>query len=538
MFFNQLKKHRQFYILVSLFWIIGCAQVNPLVGGPKDTTAPSFDPELSSPKNGQLNFSGNEVQIKFSEYIKLNNANDNIIVTPQLKERPTVVAKNKKFSLTFNEELEENTTYTINFNRVIQDITEQNDSIFQFVFSTGAYIDSMSIRGTIKDGFTNKNLENYLVALYPTNHAIPFDSIPLQMKPTYIGQSNTSGDFEINYLKKAAYYVFVFNDENRNLKLDASENRGFSSTFPIELIDSMPKIEMRSFKEADDTLRRISTTFEFPGKLTLVFNQAPDFLRVTNNSGIQLVQEETEREDSLIYWMETVPVEQTEFYLEINNAKDTLKPLLKNTPKGGKPQVLLLENNIVSGKLLPKERLKITVSEPISFMDTSKVHFFNRDSVELKMPGYKIQNLRTLEFDSVGTEYFKVVIDTGAFKSIYKYENPTESSFFFESRPLTYFGTLVLNIDTTFITEVFIELLNDKQEVVATRPFAKSMRFENLAPVQHQVRMILDANGDGKWTSGSLQNGLQPEQVIYNTNPIDVKSQWEREVDWLIEKIE
>ena len=187
--------------LIILLLIVSCAQISPLVGGSKDIYAPTIDSSKTFPTNGALNYSGNQIVIKFNEYIKLNNPNHNIIITPQLLEKPTYTVKNKTFTLVFNGNLEENTTYVINFNGAIQDITEKNDSIFQHVLSTGDYIDSLKISGNVTDSYTNKAISKCLIAIYPATKAINFDSIPYLLKPTYIGQTDKFGNYNINYLR-------------------------------------------------------------------------------------------------------------------------------------------------------------------------------------------------------------------------------------------------------------------------------------------------------------------------------------------------
>ena len=212
--------------------LLSCAQTSPLTGGPKDQYAPAIDSAKTSPYNGQINFADDKVIMKFNEYIKLNNPNDNILIIPQMNEKPTIMAKNKRLVITFNEPLQDNTTYTITFNNAIQDITESNDSVFQYVFSTGNYIDSLQIVGNVRDAFTNQLQKEMLVALYPKSLDANFDSIPLKFKPTYLCQTNAGGKFELNYLKDGVYYVFTFKDKNKNLLYDSGEPIAFMEEKP------------------------------------------------------------------------------------------------------------------------------------------------------------------------------------------------------------------------------------------------------------------------------------------------------------------
>jgi hypothetical protein len=210
------------FILLAVLVIAGCAQINPLHGGAKDNFSPSIDSAGTYPLSGQTNFKSDKVVIKFSEYIILNNPSDNIIITPQLEMKPEISAKNKKLTIEFQEPLADSTTYTISFNHAVSDITEKNDSVFQYVFSTGTYIDSLNVTGRITDAFTNQPNEGFLVGLYGVDTEAEFDSVPAKDRPIYIAQTNKSGNFQMNYLKAGEYYIFAIDDENRIVKLDQS----------------------------------------------------------------------------------------------------------------------------------------------------------------------------------------------------------------------------------------------------------------------------------------------------------------------------
>ena len=62
----------------------------------------------------------------------------------------------KTVTLTWEDTLENNTTYSIYLNETVQDITESNDSLMVFVFSTGDYIDSLSYQVKVIDAFTSQ----------------------------------------------------------------------------------------------------------------------------------------------------------------------------------------------------------------------------------------------------------------------------------------------------------------------------------------------------------------------------------------------
>lgn len=521
-------------LLFSLI-LTQCAQINPLQGGPRDTFAPQIDTIQSYPKNGTTNFQDNFIELKFKEFISLNNPSENIIITPQQKIAPEVEVKNKKLKLTFQEPLEPNTTYTINFNRAVSDITEKNDSIFQVVFSTGAFIDSNQLAGEVKVSRTNRAAANYMIGLYPKVDTIQFDSIPYLSKPYYMAQTNDQGQFNMKYLKAGSYYIFAMDDQNRNLKLNDGESVAFMQN-PIEvgLVDD--QIEMKAFLPDAGQLKMRSTTYTYPGKITIAFTGAPSSYSIRDLEGkINLEKDLSSQPDSLIYWLAENPRPKMQFLINLQGVSDTIKPLYKNLPEAGKPVLLKMENNLKQMSLLPKDTLKITFSEPLKKWDMNSIAFLDKDSTELPKSEPTQIGLRTLAFLNMDKAMRHLKIDSGAVQSFYAHtiEEPYWASF--EQLDTTYFGTLFLNMDSTVYAGAVVELLNKENEVVAKQRVKNRLVFVDLIPGDYQLRLIVDLNGDGEWTTGSIKESRQPEQIIYNKELINIKSKWEKEVDWIIQ---
>ncbi len=49
------------------------------------------------------------------------------------------------------------------------------------------------------------------------------------------------------------------------------------------------------------------------------------------------------------------------------------------------------------------------------------------------------------------------------------------------------------------------------------------------------MKMIYDTNGDGKWTTGNYTIHQQAEKIIYYPGEINVRSNWDLELDWKVE---
>ena len=103
-----------------------------------------LDPAI--PSNFSTNFEAKEIVLQFNEYFVLDKPLKNIIITPVPSQSPSYRIKGKKLIIGLEGELKDSTTYTINFGDAIKDITEGNvTKNFNYVFSTGSYIDSLSL---------------------------------------------------------------------------------------------------------------------------------------------------------------------------------------------------------------------------------------------------------------------------------------------------------------------------------------------------------------------------------------------------------
>ena len=75
-----------------------------------------------------------------------------------------------------------------------------------------------------------------------------------------------------------------------------------------------------------------------------------------------------------------------------------------------------------------------------------------------------------------------------------------------------------------------IQLLNDKDEVVRELPAKQEgTRFDYLAPTTFYLRLYIDQNADGKWTTGDWQQKRQPEPIYYFPKKLKLRANWDFE---------
>jgi hypothetical protein len=219
----------------------------------------------------------------------------------------------------------------------------------------------------------------------------------------------------------------------------------------------------------------------------------------------------------------------------LNGIEDTLRPLYKSSIE---TKSMTAATNIKEGKLQPNEHLKITFSEPILFesISSEKIRVMTSDST-LITPIWEVENLRTLVLTNPLDQAMILQLDSGVVKSLYNHTNTNKININFENLPMSYYGSLVINTDSVFNAPVLIYLLDSKGNAIDTANYSKQIEFKNIPPGEYQLRLVIDEDKNGIWSSGSLPLGVIPEKVIYFNETITVKSKWVKEVDWFLKDL-
>ena len=119
-----MRNHLFVIVLVIALAFSSCANrgAGPQ-GGPRDTIPPKVLKE--TPANGTLSFSGKKIDIHFNEYIQLDDIQKNVLISPPQQTPPEVKAVGKSLSVVFQQDLQDSTTYTIDFGAAICDYNEK-----------------------------------------------------------------------------------------------------------------------------------------------------------------------------------------------------------------------------------------------------------------------------------------------------------------------------------------------------------------------------------------------------------------------------
>lgn len=231
--------------LVMIVMVVSCAnRGNGPQGGLRDNRAPKF--VMSSPSPSSVHFAGKSIELEFDEYVQLSNPQSLITVSPPQLQKPSYSASGRKVRIEFNDTLQSNITYSIDFADAIRDINEGNSvKNLHYTFSTGEQLDTMEISGLVVSGADLTPQNGITVVLYDGKSDAPMSQIPL-----YVSRTDTTGRFTFRGLKNGTYQVCALSDNNFNLILDDGEPFAFLAT-PVKTY-----FETESYS---DTLRHYAT---------------------------------------------------------------------------------------------------------------------------------------------------------------------------------------------------------------------------------------------------------------------------------------
>ncbi|MDO4230280.1 MAG: Ig-like domain-containing protein, partial [Capnocytophaga sp.] len=240
-----------FVLMISLTILWQCARRGSPTGGPQDKTPPKL---LSTePKSGTTRFEQKKIRLLFDEFVITKDLRKQLIISPPMENFPTIepTSASKKLEINIVDTLKPNTTYVLNFGNSIQDYNEGNPyTDFKYVFSTGDYVDSLSVKGIIKDAISPKPDNFVSVMLYDYNEKY-HDSLIYKGRPTYITNTLDSlTSFKIDYLRDGKYVMVGLKDKNNNYRFDQKEDKiAFLDTIVTVGKDTIISYELTLFQE-------------------------------------------------------------------------------------------------------------------------------------------------------------------------------------------------------------------------------------------------------------------------------------------------
>lgn len=539
--------------LFLLLLLSSCAQVVAPSGGKKDEKAPF--PKKYTPDSAATHFHSKTVEIQFDEYVLLKDLNNQLIISPPMEKQPEIRVRNKSLLIEFKEPLKDSTTYTINLGNAVQDIHENNPiRNFRYVFSTGSYVDSLSLKGTIQNALSLSPEKGVLVMLYKDLQ----DSVPYKQVPSYFGRTDDNGNYRISNVKAGTYKVFALHDANANYKINPGEMMAFAPQ-PLNLLHN-DTMNFLLFKEDVEKQKLLKAYQAAHGKVVLGFSKPVEGLKLRPlNFSVSDVQKEIVETnatgDTAIFWFTSPKTDS--LILEVSDKDkifDTLRYKLITRAKmisqnKGEAPRLVINANV--GRDRPFDLntpIRFEFNNPVMDIspdlfsklilrkDTAKKNLFTGGKIEQihKKRTSRIYNWRDTTGSIKENGLYHMIILPGAFRDMFGFTNDTVRTDF-KTQELRYYGTFKLHLHIAK-GKYLLQLLDEKDGVVREQKIndGEEVYFEYLNPAKYRMRLICDTDGNGKWSTGNYLRHIQPEHVIYNVESVMIRSNWDQELDWYV----
>ena len=513
--------------IVILIFISSCANKVSPTGGAKDEIPPQLLNAI--PEKNSVNFNAVEITLNFDEYVQLNDASNQILISPIPAKAPLIKAYKKSVVITFDSLLQANTTYAINFGRAITDVHEGNvNDTINYVFSTGDNIDSLFIKGIVKDAQTLKSSAKYSLLLYAIIDRSNLNEL-IKEKPTYFGRTDDQGFFKINNLKKGSYYLIAVDDKNNNYLVDEEESTGFiSGVIDLPINDDL---NVYSFKQAPKDLRLVKNTlldrttalvvYNLPSKLNCsdIGNKYADkdFYFVSSNSG-----------DSLTISLRDTSIREAQFNITSENGvNDTLQFSFEEK----KSNTLSMELKSIQSN---SDTLRLVSNHPL--IEMQRPAYLYRDTILIDSIYFvqeKVNQYRLHNYQFARGVRYQLFIPKGNIQDIYGNIADTMQCYISLS-DREHSGNIITHLEYTSNDNPYlIQLLNSEFNVVSQQRILKAVNtkeilFDFATPGKYYIRVVDDADNNQQLSQGIL-NKKQPE-VVWITEQFTVRANWDLDV--------
>ena len=536
MYMNSIIKHIGLIFVIALV-CCGCANEVAPTGGPKDVTPPKV--LSSSPAIFSTNFNSDLIQITFDEFFQLNNYKQKVIVSPPLKHDPLFIVKGKTLIIKLKDPLLLDRTYKIFMDDAVVDYHEGNPyKDFSYVFSTGNTVDSLYVKGTVKDAFTLSPIEGALVCLYDDLS----DSAFISNDPLYITKTDKNGKFHIDYIKDTLYHIFAIVNMDNKLNFSLPTEKIAFLQNVVNPQDTVHYIDLLLFNE-EDTVQRVVDSKSVLNEATFVYkfppvkpeikfiNNVPEYYSVSFNNTCDTVHILTYGIDTLSFVAYDNDIVIDTLQLVVSSQKMIDKAILTVSQTAGNKLFYasfptLHFNNIIKS---------IIVDSVMTIVSKDK----ESDTTYCKLLLDKHDNIAKIDCELQKKSNYDVFIPDSSFIDVNGHYNK-KFTWKFDVADEDDYGGIVIklvqdSLNNCNTISCIVQLLDEKDNVrfgdkviTLNNHDTVTLNYPLLTEGKYKFRIIHDINEDGKRTSGNYLQHKQPESVIIS-KIIEVKKKWDVE---------
>lgn len=556
-------------ILAAAMFSHSCANTTqPPSGGPKDTIPPRLVDVNPFPGTTNVPLHGTKLKFKFNEYVIVKEGK-NIFLSPPLSKPPKYRISEKSLIVSFEEDLQPNTTYSLDITGAIVDNNEGNPFPgFSLTFSTGERVDSMYITGVVQDCNTLDPVKGATVMLYKDQA----DSAIFKSRPVAAAKTDDWGYFVLRNIQDTLFRLYAIMDEDNNniynpetdkvafcdslVRPVGKIGRGIYELFKFDMKDTLSCRKRKTEYElnlflAKNAKQAISSKERIGERTSYIKFMAP-YAQVSSVSikGVpqkKLLTHFNSDRDSMLLWVNDLKPQPDTFFVDIKYMKTDSTGVLvpaQDRFKLGKPKELKAKASKSARKNIKHEdtiAVYKVISEPENFEMYGISVAFDYPLVKEAFDSlkYEVTNARqkvskgsyTWSRDTSDIRVFHIMNKGKIQKGFqYKFTIPARkfrdiNGFWNDSLVVNIklpeddkLSSLTLNMQNVGSTRYIVDLMNEKRDKVIrsyTIDSNKELYFPYLKDGKYCVRLTEDKNRNNRVDTGDLLEHRQPEKVKF-----------------------
>jgi uncharacterized protein (DUF2141 family) len=462
-------------LLAQILVQTSCGNPIPPEGGPRDTIPPRL--AKASPPEYSTNFSSGRITLTFNEYVDLDNYQQNMLISPLPENFPTVTRKLNVVTIKLRDTLQPNTTYTFDFGKTIKDINEGNVlKDFQYVFSTGPYIDSLAFAGKVILAETG-GIDSTLTVML---HTSGDDSAVLKSKPRYISKTNGKGEFVFTNLSPGKYYLYALKDESGVYRMSQRELFAFADSAILVNEETKPVL-LYAYKE---------------------------------------IQEEKNGNEAAV--------------------GTGVSPNIRGGRRGAggtTDKRLRFQTNLENGTQDLLNSFVISFPIPLEKFDSTKIHF-SIDTLFTPVTGYHwkldtaMKKAELLYTWQPNTNY-NFILEKDFATDTSGQQLLKSDTLSFKTKNIDEYGKVTIKFRNLDLEKNPVLLFVLNGEVTNSFPLTSATFTQNMfVPGEYNLRILFDENKNGKWDPGEfIGKHKQPEKVIGIERKVTIRSRWNNDLE-------
>ncbi len=509
----------------------GCASPKSVEGGPRDTTPPKVLRMV--PEDLTTNFKAERIVIQFDEFFKLQDQFKEFNISPDVERQPQLKVNKRSLEISFQDTLEKNTTYTLNFGKMIADINESNViKNFTYVFSTGPKLDSLSLSGQVTDAITGLPVLDAIAYIVP----ITRDTILGKQKPSIYTTTDSSGRYSLKNLRADTYKVYALKEEGGDkIYQQNTDQIGFIKD-SLVLTNNVTDINLRVFKEDPIVFRLNDRKINPDGSILITWNQKlrqPDIVvSEPANLNTGKLYKFSKTNDSVRVWLSDLSFDSVK--VGITDSNKVLQTARITRGKKDTYQRNLMATANLEGNLLnPNDVLRFTFPTLVTATDPTKIELLE-DSVKITNFQFVPDSADFLSYQVryrwVPKRAYEIRFAPGAITGQFNSKNK-EFRKTFELASADDYGTLQVNVTVPEPGKNYVVQVTNEQNAVINQLSVgrdTTLTFRNYKAGKYFLRVVYDTNKNGLWDTGIVAKGLQPERMYNEPKELSIRANWER----------